>query len=291
MPINRKHLKTIIREELVQEKKTIHLVEKMDLLLEQVETLSPREVRSVLNGLGLTKTVILKKFQDYLKSQKSTPLGAAADKRVAEKVKKLAQVFSKIWDDFYNTGTASFVDTPEDEKPPPPHVDPPDPPVGPPETPGTGITKEDEAKIKAITGDAIRLLSLRLLTYGPNVYNDASVLRKHGNLIKKKFIYTRSLREVDAPTTPSPAPPVGGASDREITKAFMAMSKKNRITPKAAQENFLEIKDSINIRKILANLEWRMTDPLRGEPQDNDNKKLLDRVEYFIWSYAMKGDL
>ena len=59
MPINRKHLKTIIREELVQEKKTIHLVEKMDLLLEQVETLSPREVRSVLNGLGLTKMIFI----------------------------------------------------------------------------------------------------------------------------------------------------------------------------------------------------------------------------------------
>lgn len=279
MPINRERLKVIIREELIQEKQTNRLAEKLGLLLERVESLSPREVRSVLNGLGMTKTVVLQKFKDYLESQKSTPLGAAADKRVAEKVKRLAQVFSKIWDDFYSTGTASF----EGEETTTTTTG--RTPGGETGTTGSEISEQDEIQIKAMADEAVRLLTLRLLTFGPKIYNDSSTLQKHGNYIKKKFFYTRSLREATDTRAPEPVKVTGSSSEKEIAKAFMAMSKKNRITPEQAQESLDSLTVEINVDAILDALKWRTP-----EPPTSEAKKLLTRLEHFIWVHAMKGD-
>ena len=197
----------LILEQSLQEE----VFRELDLLLEKANPLSPREVRSVLNGLGMQKPVVLQKFKDYLKSQKSSPLGAAADAEVADKVKRLAQVFSDIWDDFYSTGTASFVETPVEK--PEEREEREEEETGPEEEEGPTRepTEEEKEEYKKILDNVARLLAMRVMAGGETsekIDSNAQILRKH--FLKKKVL-RRSLSEAPAtPTLPRPEPECQG---------------------------------------------------------------------------------
>lgn len=239
----------LILEQSLQEE----VFRELDLLLEKANPLSPREVRSVLNGLGMQKPVVLQKFKDYLKSQKSTPLGAAADAEVADKVKRLAQVFSDIWDDFYSTGTASFVETPveepeereEEETGPEEEEEEEEEEEGPAREP----TEEEKEEYKEILDAVARILAMRVMAGGETseeIDSSAQILRKH--FLKKKVL-RRSLSEApDAPTLPKPEPRAGRAAEESSTKdrdaLLDAITDEIKIDLETAKKNYAELLDS-----------------------------------------------
>ena len=240
----------LILEQSLQEE----VFRELDLLLEKANPLSPREVRSVLNGLGMQKPVVLQKFKDYLKSQKSTPLGAAADAEVADKVKRLAQVFSDIWDDFYSTGTASFVETPveEPEEREEEETGPEEEEEEEEEGPAREPTEEEKEEYKEILDAVARILAMRVMAGGETVEKisgSASILRKH--FLKKKVL-RRSLSE--APSAPTPSAPTPSepkaerAAEESSTKdrdaLLDAITDEIKIDLKTAKKNYAELIDS-----------------------------------------------
>ena len=238
----------LILEQSLQEE----VFRKLDLLLEEIKPLSPREVRSVLNGLGMQKPVVLQKFKDYLKSQKSSPLGAAADAEVADKVKRLAQVFSDIWDDFYSTGTASFVETPveEPEEREEEETGPEEEEEGPTREP----TEEEKEEYKKILDNVARILAMKVMAGGETseeIDSSAQILRKH--FLKKKVL-RRSLSEAPAtPTLPKPEPEAGRAAEESSTKdrdaLLDAITDEIKIDLKTAKKNYAELLGSIWMTK------------------------------------------
>jgi hypothetical protein len=258
---------------------------KLDLLLERSEPLSSGEVRSVLNGIGMTKTMVLQKFKDYLKSQKSTPLGAAADAEVADKVKRLAQVFSDIWKDFYSTGTASFSDASEEE----PEVTGTDEE---PEETGTDeeLTEEELEQLQKIQAAAIDLLTKRTILLGPDAYNNMSTINKVGQVIRKYFISKTALRALQeeespaAPTTPR-LRASSASSESETADLLRQLSTKVLIRPEEAAQNFDKLKQKVKVSIIDDN--WRALEAPQKEKQFDITSSLIRDAAFDKLSESM----
>ena len=282
----------LILEQSLQEE----VFRELDLLLEKANPLSPREVRSVLNGLGMQKPVVLQKFKDYLKSQKSTPLGAAADAEVADKVKRLAQVFSDIWDDFYSTGTASFVETPveepEEEETGTGEEEEEEEEEGPAREP----TEEEKEEYKKILDNVARILAMKVMAGGETseeIDSSAQILRRH--FLKKKVL-RRSLSEApDAPTLPKPEPRAERAAEESSTKdrdaLLDAITDEIKIDLETAKKNYAELLGSKWITKA-KELHRRAISGYGGVEGSDEYKKRYVGVVYLIMRQAgMEADI
>jgi len=276
----------LILEQSLQEE----VFRKLDLLLEEIKPLSPREVRSVLNGVEMQKPVVLQKFKDYLKSQKSSPLGAAADAEVVDKVKRLAQVFSDIWDDLYSTGTASFMETPVEEPEEREEEE-----TGPEEEgeeeegPAREPTEEEKEEYKEILDAVARILAMRVMAGGETIEKisgSASILRKH--FLKKKVL-RRSLSEAPAaPTLPKPEPKAERAAEESSTKdrdaLLDAITDEIKIDLKTAKKNYAELIDSKWMTKA--------KEIHAASSSDDEYKKRYLGVVYLIMKQAgMEADI
>ena len=207
---------------------------------------------------------------------------------MADKVKRLAQVFSDIWKDFYSTGTASFTGEDGGTTTTAPPVSPPTPP----EDPGTDeeLTEEELEQLQKIQAAAIDLLTKRTILLGPDAYNNMSTINKVGQVIRKYFISKTALRALQeeespaAPTTPR-LRASSASSESETADLLRQLSTKVLIRPEEAAQNFDKLKQKVKVSII--DDKWRALEAPQKEKQFDITSSLIRDAAFDKLSESM----